>query len=91
MAKLKMILLLILVVVLADFAYENTTPPLELKLFKFTLGQVPTFLLAYIGLALGLMAGWFGHVFRIRKKKRQAATAQEQQAQQSQQPPETSH
>ena len=58
MNKFKMILLLIVLVVLADFAWENKAlPPQELKLFTFTLGQIPTFLLAYIGLALGLMRG----------------------------------
>jgi uncharacterized integral membrane protein len=84
--KFKLILLLILILVLVDFALENPLPRLELKLFKITLGQVPTFLLAYISLALGLVLGWFSHLWRIRKKKRQAAAlAQEQQAQQSQQ------
>ena len=87
MNKFKMILLLIVLVILVDFAWENITlPPPQLKLFSFTLGQLPTFLLAYISLALGLVLGWVGHVLRIRKKKRAAAVlAQEQQAQQSQQ------
>lgn len=84
MNKFKLILLLILIVVLVDFALENPLPRLELKLFKMTLGQVPTFLLAYISLALGLVLGWFGHSLRIRKKKKAAAAlSQEQQAQQS--------
>ena len=73
MNKLKLVLLIILVAVLVDFAAENPLPRLELKLFKFSLGQVPTFLLAYIGLALGLVMGWVGHVLRVRKKRRQAA------------------
>ncbi len=84
MNKFKMILLLIVLVVLADFAWENKAlQPQELKLFTFTLGQIPTFLLAYISLALGLIVGWLGHALRIRKKKKQAAAAlaQEQQAQ----------
>lgn len=86
MNKVKIVLLIILLVVLGDFAYENTLPPLELKLFKFTLGQIPTFLLAYIGLAVGWVVGWCGHVLRVRKKRRQAAAAlaQEQQTQASQ-------
>jgi uncharacterized integral membrane protein len=85
--KLKLVLLIILVAILVDFAAENPLPRLELKLFKFSLGQVPTFLLAYISLALGLMMGWVGHVLRVRKKRRQAARALalEQQAQQSRQ------
>ena len=86
MNKFKMILLLILIVVLVDFALENPLPRLELKLFKFNLVQVPTFLLAYISLGLGLVLGWFSHLLRIRKKKKAAAAlSQEQQAQQSQQ------
>ena len=86
MNKLKLVLLIILVAILVDFAAENPLPRLELKLFKFSLGQVPTFLLAYISLALGLAMGWVGHVLRVRKKRRQAARtlALEQQAQQSQ-------
>ncbi len=88
MNKFKMILLLIVLVVLGDFAWENLAlPPAKLKLFTFTLGQVPTFLLAYIGLALGWVLGWFAHMLRVRKKRRQAAAAalaQEQQAQQAQ-------
>jgi hypothetical protein len=84
--KLKLVLLIILVAVLVDFAAENPLPRLEIKLFKFSLGHVPTFMLAYIGLALGLVMGWVGHVLRVRKKRRLAARAlaQEQQAQQSQ-------
>ena len=88
MNKLKLVLLIILVAVLVDFAAENPLPRLELKLFKFSLGQVPTFLLAYISLALGLVMGWVGHVLRVRKKRRQAdaaqALTQAQQAQKSQ-------
>lgn len=87
MNKFKMILLLIVLAVLVDFAYENIAlPPPQLKLFTFTLGQLPTFLLAYISLALGLMIGWVAHVLRIRKKKRQAAAAlAQEQPQQTQQ------
>ena len=76
MKKFKMILLLIGLVVLADFAWENrTSPPSGLKLFTFSLGQVPTFLLAYLALAVGWLVGWVGHALRIRKKKQQAAEA----------------
>ncbi|MCX5892130.1 MAG: hypothetical protein NTW80_04010 [Deltaproteobacteria bacterium] len=84
MNKFKMILLLIVLVVLADFAWENKALPApELKLFTFTLGQIPTFLLAYISLVLGLIVGWIAHVLRIRKKKRQVAAmlSPEKQAQ----------
>jgi lysylphosphatidylglycerol synthetase-like protein (DUF2156 family) len=84
--KFKMILLIIVVVVLVDFAWENIAlPPAKLKLFTFTLGQIPTFLLAYIGLALGLVVGWVGHALRVRKKRRQAAAVSAQQQAQAQQ------
>jgi len=86
--KLKLVLLVIVLVVLVDFALENPLPRLELKLFTFRLGQLPTFLLAYVGLASGLVVGWVGHVLRVRKKRRQAdaaqALTQAQQAQKSQ-------
>lgn len=85
MNKLKIILLVILVAILVDFAAENPLPRLELKLFKFSLGHVPTFLLAYIGLGLGLVGGWVGHVLRVRKKRRQAAAVLAQQQAQAQQ------
>ena len=79
MKKFKMILLLIGLVVLADFAWENRTiSPPELKFFTYSLGQVPIFLLAYVALAVGWLVGWVGHAFRIRKKKRQAAAALDQ-------------
>lgn len=88
-----MILLLIVLVVLADFAWENKAlQPQGLKLFTFNLGQLPAFLLAYISLALGLIVGWLGHALRVRKKRRQAAAdlAQEKQSQ-AQQSQEASH
>ena len=91
MNKFKMILLLIVLVVLVDFALENPAPTQELKLFRFALGQVPIYLLAYGGVVVGLLVGWLGHALRIRKKRRQAAAvlSQEQQAQ-AQQSQETS-
>jgi cell division protein FtsX len=75
MSKLKTVLLILLVVVLVDFAVENAAPPPDLKLFKFALGQLPTFLLAYLCLALGLIVGWTAHVLRVRRKRREAAAA----------------
>jgi uncharacterized integral membrane protein len=84
--KFKMILLFIVLVVLADFAWENIAlPPAQLKLFSFPLGQVPVFLLAYSCLALGLLVGWFGHMLRVRKKRRRAEAALAQQQAQAQQ------
>ncbi len=87
MSKLKTVLIVLALVVLVDFALENPLPRLELKLFTFSLGGIPKFLLAYIGLVLGWVVGWFGHVLRVRKKRRQAAAAalaQQQEAQQTQ-------
>ncbi len=86
MNKFKMILLFIVLVILADFAWENVAlPPPTLKLFTFNLGQVPVFLLAYSSLALGLVVGWFGHMLRVRRKRKQAAAAQALEQQQAQQ------
>jgi uncharacterized integral membrane protein len=73
--KFKVLLLIVLAAVLVDFAVENSAPAPEIKLFKFILGQVPTFLLAYICLAVGLVVGWTAHALRIRRKKREAAAA----------------
>jgi len=80
--KFKTILLFLVLVVLVDFAVENRSlPPPELKLFSFSLGQVPVFLLFYASLALGLLVGWVGHVLRLRKKKKQAIAALTQEEQ----------
>jgi cell division protein FtsX len=75
MSRLKAVFLVILAAVLVAFAVENTQPAPDIKLFKFVLGTLPTFALAYICLALGLIAGWTGHVLRVRRKRRQAAAA----------------
>ncbi len=80
MSKVKLVLMIILVVVLVDFAYENAQPALALKLFNFQLGELPKFLIVYLSLAVGLVIGWFAHGLRIRRKRRaaQAASAQPQ-------------
>jgi hypothetical protein len=75
MQKLKVAFLVILAAVLVDFAVENTAPPPDIKLFKFVLGQVPTYLLAYSCLAVGLVVGWMAHALRTRRKKRETAAA----------------
>jgi uncharacterized integral membrane protein len=81
MNRLKTVLFVILIAVLADFALENRGSTQDLKLFRFTLGQAPIFLLAYASVAVGLVLGWVGHVFRVRNKRRRAAQAQAQQEQ----------
>ena len=87
-SKLKLVLLVILVVVLVDFAVENAQPALAIKLFKFQLGELPQFLLVYLSLALGLVIGWLAHGLRIRRKRRAAQAAQAASAQQHQEPQE---
>jgi len=98
-AKVKAILFVILVILLVDFAFENTQPPPMVRLFKFDLGHPPTFLLTYLCLALGLTIGWLGHALRVRRKKREAAAAltaaeeqqKSQQAQEGRQTPGYQH
>lgn len=89
MAKVKAVIYIILAIVLADFAYENPQQLPVLKLFRFELGQLPVFLLAYISLAVGLLVGWISFAWRARKKRRSAAAAalrqQEQEAAQANQ------
>ena len=84
MRKLKVVLLIILAVVLADFAFENAQPAPAIKLFKFQLGELPSFLVVYISLAVGVVIGWVAHGWRIRRKRREAQAAQAASAQQQQ-------
>jgi uncharacterized integral membrane protein len=82
MHKLKVVWLIIVAVVLVDFALENSQPSPMIKFFKFPLTELPTFLLVYLSLAVGLVLGWFAHAVRLRRKKREAqeaALAQQQQ------------
>ncbi len=82
MSKLKLVWLIILAVVLVDFALENSQASPMIKFFKFPLTELPTFLLVYLSLAVGLVLGWFAHAVRLRRKKREAqeaASAQQQQ------------
>ena len=88
MSKLKVVLLIILAVVLVDFAVENAQPALVIKLFKFQLGELPQFLVIYLSLAVGLVIGWVVHGLRIRRKRREAQAAQAASAQQRQEPQE---
>ncbi|MBM4300166.1 MAG: DUF1049 domain-containing protein [Deltaproteobacteria bacterium] len=85
MSNLKLVLLIILAVVLVDFAVENAQPALAIKLFKFRLGELPQFLVVYLSLAVGVAIGWVAHGLRIRRKRREAA-AQTASAQQQQEP-----
>jgi uncharacterized integral membrane protein len=88
MNKIKVVLLIILVAVLVDFAVENAQPALAIKLFKFQLGELPKFLIVYISLTLGLVIGWVAHGLRIRRKRREVQAAQAASAQQQQKPEE---
>ncbi len=85
MSRIKVVLLIILAVVLVDFAVENSQPAPPIKLFKSLLGELPTFLLAYISLTVGLAIGWFAHGLRIRRKRREAQVASAQQQQEASQ------
>ena len=84
MSKLKTGLLIVLAVVLADFAFENAQPAPAIKLFKFQLGELPSFLLIYLSLAVGVLIGWVAHGLRLRRKRREAQAAQAASAQQQQ-------
>jgi uncharacterized integral membrane protein len=86
MSKLKAVLLIILVVVLVDFAVENAQPAPAIKLFKFQLAELPTYLLVYLSLVVGAGIGWVAHGLRIRRIRREAQAAQTASAQQQQEP-----
>jgi uncharacterized integral membrane protein len=88
MSKLKVVWLIILAVILLDFALENAQPSPMIKFFKFPLTELPIYLLVYLSLAVGVVLGWFAHAVRLRRKKREAQETQEtasaQQHQESQ-------
>jgi uncharacterized integral membrane protein len=86
MSKLKVVLLIVLAIVLADFAYENAQPAPAIKFFKFQVGELASFLLIYLSLAVGMVIGWVAHGLRIRRKRREAQAAQATSAQQQQEP-----
>jgi uncharacterized integral membrane protein len=86
MAKLKLAILIILAIVLIDFAVENGQPVPEIKLFKFQLAVIPTYLLVYISLALGLVIGWVAFGLRTRRKRRHLQTTLAGSGQQGQEP-----
>jgi uncharacterized integral membrane protein len=72
MSKIKLVLLIILTGVLVDFAVENAQLAPAIKLFKFQLGELPTYLLVYLTLVVGGVIGWVAHGLRIRRKRREA-------------------
>jgi uncharacterized integral membrane protein len=84
MSRLKVVLLIVLIVVLVDFAVENAQPAPAIKLFKFQLGELPQFLVVYISLLAGVVIGWAAHGLRLRRKRREAQAAQAASAQQQQ-------
>jgi len=85
MSKPKVVWLIILAIILVDFALENSQPSPMIKFFKFPLMELPTFILAYLSLAVGLVIGWVAHALRMRRKKREALQAQETASAQPQQ------
>ena len=84
MSKLKLVLLILLVVVLVDFAVENAQPAPAIKVFKVQVGELSSFLLIYLSLAAGIVIGWVAHGLRIRRRRREAQAAQAASAQQQQ-------
>ena len=84
MSKLKVVLLIIVAVVLAVFAYENRQAAPAIKLFNFQLAELPTYLLVYLSLAVGVLIGWVAHGLRLRRKRRETQAAQAASAQQQQ-------
>jgi uncharacterized integral membrane protein len=84
MSKIKVVFIVILAVVLVDFALENSKPSPMLTFFKMPLAETPTYLLAYINLGLGLVIGWVAHGVKIRRKRRAAQAAQAASNQQQQ-------
>ena len=89
MSRPKLVLLIILAGVLVDFALENPQLAPAIKLFKFQLGELPTYLLVYLTLVVGAVIGWVAHGLRIRRKRRGAqaaptASAQQQESQEGQ-------
>ena len=82
MSKLKVVLLIVLAVVLVDFAFENAQPAPAIKFFKFQLGELPSYLLIYLSLAVGALIGWVAHGLRLRRKRREAQAAVAASAQQ---------
>jgi uncharacterized integral membrane protein len=85
MSNLKVVFLIILAAVLVIFAIENSQPSPEIKFLKYQLGILPTFLLAYISLAVGLVVGWVTHGLRIRRKRQEAQAAVQAASTQNQQ------
>jgi uncharacterized integral membrane protein len=88
MSKTKVVLLIVLAAVLVDFAVENAQLAPAIKIFKFQLAELPTYLLVYLTLVVGVGIGWVAHGLRIRRIRRedqaaQAASAQQQQESQA--------
>jgi len=63
---------------------KNAQPAPAIKTLKFQLGELPSFLLTYLSLAVGVVIGWVAHGWRIRRKRRGAQAAQAASAQQQQ-------
>jgi uncharacterized membrane protein YciS (DUF1049 family) len=84
MSKFKVVLLIVLAIVVVDFAVENAQPAPAIKVFKFQVGELSSFLLIYLSLAVGMVIGWVAHGLRLRRKRREAQAAQAASAQQQQ-------
>jgi len=83
MTKLKGLLLLLLGALVVDFAVENVLPSPNLKLFRFDLGKLPTFLIVYGSCAIGFLGGWLGHALKVKRQKRAALLAEKAESRQA--------
>lgn len=84
MSKVKAVLLILVAVVVVVFAYENAQPSPMLRIFKYPLVELPTYILIYLSLVVGVLIGWVAHGLRLRRKRREAQAASAQQQQESQ-------
>jgi len=72
MTKVKGIMLLLLGILVAAFAWENVKPAPPLKLFGFDLMVLPTFIIVYSNLLVGFLAGWIAHALKVKRNRRAA-------------------
>lgn len=83
MTKPKGLLLLLVGALLVDFAVENVLHSPNLKLFRFDLGKLPTFLIVYGSCAFGFLGGWLGHALKVKRQKRAALLAEKAESSQA--------
>jgi uncharacterized integral membrane protein len=84
--RLKGVIIFLLGVLLALFAWQNWQPPQPpVRLFGYEVLPLPQVLIIYLCLLAGFIAGWLAHGLRLRRKRRAAASgSQEAEPHQSQ-------